>query len=165
LLRNAVAGGAIIGALAGCSSLATTPTQLQADAKALLNFATGALTTALAAAHITIPANLMGDFTTALNGVAANASELFDAIGNSATPILDRIMEGLQVVANILTPFFPAAGVAFPLFQMLISAAVALVQGWLANGHTSFAMVAPNVVIARGLVPMSMTTARQYLGG
>src|SRR5215469_12456369 len=165
-LRAAVAGGAIMTALAACSTTAVTPSQLAADAQALMNFANGALTAALAAAHITLPANVVGDFNTALSGVAANAGELLTAVAGSTTPIFTRIMDGLQVVANILTPFFPAAGVAFPLFQMLISAAVALVQGWLANGTAALmAMMGAQSRIANGLVPMSMNTARQYLGG
>lgn len=166
LMRMSASAGVL--AIAGCSSLATTPSQLQQDAAALIKFATGALQTSLSAAGIAIPANVLGDFQTALNGVAANAGELLDSLGNGNEPILQRIMEGLSVVANVLTPFFPAAGVAFPLFQLLVSAAVSLVQGLIASFKPAAAaqslMAAPAIGGGK-LVPMTMGAARQTLGG
>jgi hypothetical protein len=152
-------------AVAACSSLKITATAIQADAQALLNFASGALSAALGLAGIKLPAGVVGDFNTALNGIAANAQELLDAVGNNAMPILQRIMTGLKFVADVLTPFFPLAGVAYPIFYTLISGAVALVQGWISSFQpapaASFMMAAPAV---RGLIPMTMDQARKALG-
>lgn len=170
LMRSAgtlAISAAALGALAACAGgVATTASQLQQDASALINFATGALQTALNAVHITIPANLLGDFETALNGVASNAQELLSAVGDASMPILQRIMTGLKFVADVLTPFFPAAGVAFPIFQLLVSAAVTLVQGLIASFRPAAALLAPQSMFGPGkLVPMTMGQARQYLGG
>jgi hypothetical protein len=130
-----------------------------------MNFASGALQAALSLAGITIPANVVSDFNTALNGIATNAGELLDAVGNTAEPILTRIMTALKFVADVLTPFFPLAGVAYPIFYTLVSGAVALVQGWIASFNpapaASLMMAAPAV---RGLIPMTMPQARKALG-
>lgn len=158
-----LAGAAVLG-LSACG-ISSVPSGTIASDINLIASGVGSIIAALTAAGVSLPQPTLARVQSAVADIQANARAISGAVAGTSGSLVGNVMNDLGALTGLLTPFFPAASLAYT----ILSAAVSLgefvytaITGRPVAQPQSLMALAPGV---RPLMHMTPEEARKALGG
>lgn len=154
-----LASALVLPLAAGCSIFGSTPptsTQIQDDVNTLVNGLSGIVTALTGIA----PADVLAQIQTELDKLKADAAAIGAAVQPNQTTLQD-ISNAVGLIADLATPFFPAAGTV----AMVVQAALAFLPTILGLFGLKASRIPHAQIVAVVGKPLSVAQARVILRG